>query len=55
MDAFCQYCGMIHTAMGLCHRVQSIEYYPDGTVKTVTLFPLFQPLGSTPPTKDRHE
>lgn len=29
----CQHCGMIHD--GVCSRVKSIEYYPDGTMKRV--------------------
>ena len=27
----CQYCGLIHEGV-LCHRIKSIEYFPNGTV-----------------------
>lgn len=30
----CYYCGCWH--QGVCGRVESIEYHPDGTVKKVT-------------------
>lgn len=29
----CRWCGLIHK--GTCHRVEEIEYFPDGTVKRV--------------------
>lgn len=29
----CAYCGMMH--IGVCIRVKSIEYFPDGTTKKV--------------------
>ena len=35
IDGFhqCGYCGMIHT--GMCPLIEKIEYYPNGTVKSV--------------------
>lgn len=29
----CCHCGMYH--IGMCPRVKSVEYYPDGTIKRV--------------------
>jgi hypothetical protein len=34
----CTYCGAWHLSR-TCPRVRKIEYYPDGTVKSVELFP----------------
>lgn len=36
--AACPYCGVYHATM--CHRVKSIEYHQNGTVKRVELHPL---------------
>lgn len=32
----CQWCGAYHT--GVCRRVKSIDYYPDGTIKRIEFF-----------------
>ncbi len=34
----CPYCGVYHATM--CHRVKTIEYHQNGTVKRVELHPL---------------
>ena len=31
----CEYCGNIHN--GLCSRIKRIEYFPDGTIKSIEL------------------
>lgn len=41
----CLYCGAAQTHTGVCHRIKSIEYYPDGTMKKVELFPLSANIG----------
>lgn len=32
---YCSYCNAYH--VGMCHRIKSMEYYPDGTIKKVEL------------------
>lgn len=29
----CQHCGTVH--LGMCYRIKTIEYYPNGSVKKV--------------------
>ena len=33
---YCSYCGAYHN--GMCPKVRSIEYYPNGTIKTIEFF-----------------
>jgi len=39
VDESCSYCGSYH--MGVCPRIEEIEYYPNGSVKRVKLRPQF--------------
>jgi hypothetical protein len=33
----CAYCGTVHNT--ICHRIQEIEYHPNGSIKRVVLRP----------------
>lgn len=48
--AKCTWCGMFHE--GVCPKARRIEYYPDGTIKSVEFWPVTDTAGIAPPRFD---